>query len=443
MMFYDASFGDGRKAPVTHERMTEFQAIVLAGHGNRMSPLTNEENLPKALLPVANKPLLWYPLNWLEKAGIKDIIVIAPSSAGAKISHYLTSVYKKTSHVELVALEGYVGTVEALRQVKDKIRHDFIVMSCDLVFDLVPHDFLNFHRANDSTMTSLFYEPIKSEGGGSGRDDDDMNQYVGVDPKDSRLIYSKAAIDVSDELVFRMSLLWKHPCINVYTTLRDAHLYIFKRWVMDLIMKKDKFLSIREDLVPYLTKIQYQTGLIEKDEIEKLITPSSNQQDPFEYSSSRRVLEQDLVKCQVYFHRGGLCGRVNTVGTYFDMNRHMAKTTTDIRVPSSADINPKTQIGADSIVGEGSRMGEKCSVKKSIIGAHCIIGKNVKISNTILMDYVQVEDGVKLDGCVVCNGAKIHEKAQLKDCEVGANVVVEKDTQAKSERFMDYPETNE
>ena len=41
--------------------------ILAAGRGSRMYPLT--EQCPKCLLPVANKPLLWYPVQLLEKAG--------------------------------------------------------------------------------------------------------------------------------------------------------------------------------------------------------------------------------------------------------------------------------------------------------------------------------------------------------------------------------------
>jgi hypothetical protein len=33
----------------------EFQAVILSGYGSRMYPLTEESNLPKALLPIANK----------------------------------------------------------------------------------------------------------------------------------------------------------------------------------------------------------------------------------------------------------------------------------------------------------------------------------------------------------------------------------------------------
>ena len=45
----------------------ELQPIILAGgKGSHMTELTNA--LPKPLLPVGNKPLIFYPLKMLEKA---------------------------------------------------------------------------------------------------------------------------------------------------------------------------------------------------------------------------------------------------------------------------------------------------------------------------------------------------------------------------------------
>lgn len=46
-----------------------FQAVILCGPGTSLYPFTQDEDLPKALLPVANKPMLHYPLEWCEKAG--------------------------------------------------------------------------------------------------------------------------------------------------------------------------------------------------------------------------------------------------------------------------------------------------------------------------------------------------------------------------------------
>lgn len=62
------------------------------------------------------------------------------------------------------------------------------------------------------------------------------------------------------------------------------------------------------------------------------------------------------------------------------------------RVPSSAEVAPRTQVGNDSIIGEYTKIDERSSVKKSCVGAHCVIGKNVKIANSVIMDHVVIGD---------------------------------------------------
>ena len=50
--------------------------ILAAGKGTRLYPMTKP--MSKPLLPVYDKPIIYYPLAILMQAGVSDVIVIVP-----------------------------------------------------------------------------------------------------------------------------------------------------------------------------------------------------------------------------------------------------------------------------------------------------------------------------------------------------------------------------
>lgn len=98
------------------------KALVLcAGKGTRLSPLT--DHLPKPLIPVANRPILFYVLDRIKEVGISEVgIVVSPSNTkqiqqtigigsawNFHVEYIIQSEAKGLAHAVLSA-EEYLGT---------------------------------------------------------------------------------------------------------------------------------------------------------------------------------------------------------------------------------------------------------------------------------------------------------------------------------------------
>jgi NDP-sugar pyrophosphorylase family protein len=126
--------------------------ILTGGEGIKMRPLTYE--MPKALLPLHDKPILQHTIEFLVKNGFRDI-VISVGYLGNKIKEYFkdgSSFGIKITYIEQKEQEN--GTAQPLLALRGVINESpFILWYGDVLADVDLIDMLNFHRAGKCLVT--------------------------------------------------------------------------------------------------------------------------------------------------------------------------------------------------------------------------------------------------------------------------------------------------
>ncbi|KAJ4014990.1 Translation initiation factor eIF-2B subunit gamma [Fusarium irregulare] len=520
---------------------TGLQALILCGPGSSFPTFTsNPDESPKALLPIANRPMVWYALDFCYRTGITDINLICPPTASATIStalntnpHLTALPLPRPDILSPADLDQNTGTAEILRlpEVRSIITGDFVVLPCDLVCELGGDKLLQSWMVKSASLTDMLgtarlsngYRSVHSGALGVWYDTKavapvkkEETDFIATTPLPSspvtpprgslfsnlsKLVYSMPTDSLKDltgernSLPVRHGLLRNHSRVRMFTTHRDAHIYIFPRWVLDFIKDNDRLESIGEDVIGWWAKAGWQTGLAEKLNLESacsqgrveepgddegssssprdsspnnkpsLGNPVSHDEsatqtpsitvDDKSSSVSKKANSFEVPPIVAYVHPGGesapLIRRVDTAQLLLAISLQLAKlpsleetggesTSPYVHAKKIAypeGVKPRTTITQkDSLIAENVTVEEKTSIKETVIGAGSQINEGAKLSQCLLMEGVVVGKACKLTRCVIGKRAVIGDGSVLTDCEVQENLLVEAKTDDKNNKLM-------
>ncbi|KAL0751173.1 hypothetical protein Bca101_033176 [Brassica carinata] len=401
----------------------DFQVVILAGGFSSNLVLLFSKEVPKALLPVANRPVLSYVLDLLESSNLKDLIVVVEGEdAALTVGGYGYLLPVLIAYMLSIILENPVAA-GALRAIAHHLTaKDILIVSGDIVSDISPGAAAATHRRHDAAVTAMLCaEPVR------------------LDSSKQFLLYIATGVEVKRDTRLKKSILCAAGKMEIRSDLMDSHIYAFKRSVLqEVLEQKPTCRCLKQDVLPYLVRTQLvswirnQMSSLTKKTVDKSGNGhgKNNMQNNDVVSSQilsnaslptfHQVYESGLDirkthKCCVYIaDESKYCVRLNSIQAFMDVNR---------------------DVGPHCMLGEGSQVGDKCSVKRSVIGRHCRIGSNVKVVNSVVMDHATIGDGCSIQGSVICSNAQLQERVSLRDCQVEAGYVVFAGGEHKGETF--------
>ncbi|KAI9789576.1 MAG: hypothetical protein M1816_005983 [Peltula sp. TS41687] len=512
-----------------------FQALILCGPGVSLNTFTSSpEEFPKALVPIANRPMIWYPLDWCYRLGITNaaIHLVTPPSSFAAIEAALSTDPHLTSlpipRADILAPEDLTqntGTAEILRlpEVQAVITGDFLVLPCDLICEVAGEAFLETWMIKEAGLGGItgsrdsFGRPTNGSlgeydgrRGGLGvwfqtKGDDSVKgeetDFIATSsalpmtvappkgsllPHISHLLYSisKASLkDITDEkkvFPIRHSLVRKHGHVKLLSSLRDAHIYFFPFWTLDLVKRNETFDSISEDLVGWWAKARWQDGLGDKlgfpdgfvktrrtqnddmtqqvpaleDEIDLSSMTTTGPTNGMTTRREQRVLASRIRESSgsdggfftkptkktvvppilAYVHPsqsgGPIVRRADTGPLLLSVSLRLAKLKAINE--SAGQQLPSSPFAHKSKIANPAGIAQLCTVTKAdcLLGDHVIVEEKSVIKESVVGANCHIKKGVRLTRCVLMDGVVVEDGCQLsgsilgKKSRIGKEVVL-------------------
>ena len=238
-----------------------------AGTGVNIAFDPMEPHLPKALLPIAGKPMIEYVIDWCDQADLTEINIVAPTDELNLIKSGLYSFLqmrdqqfetiaehlsshahhlKKPRKIKFIASKSSLTAELLQKELLPLIHSDFILLPCDFITDIPPQilfsQFLN--RDPENLALSVFFKyPVDSL---AASDKNAPNYYIVYSEnrhteKSPVLLdaYSKKEVTNTKSLKVRTRMLWKYPNATVSKKLINSFIYLCSYDLKILLSKPD------------------------------------------------------------------------------------------------------------------------------------------------------------------------------------------------------------
>lgn len=134
--------------------------ILAGGQGVSFRPLTYE--VPKALIPVAGKPLLEHTIERLRRFNLTDV-TISLGHLGEKIKDHFGDGSRfglKISYLQQLGKKP--GTAQPVKEAQEKFGSGaFIILYGDVLADIDLIEFLDFHRSQKGAVVTMALAPVE------------------------------------------------------------------------------------------------------------------------------------------------------------------------------------------------------------------------------------------------------------------------------------------
>ena len=189
--------------------MAKFKGIILAGgKGTRLYPVTNVAS--KQLLPIYNKPMIYYPLTTMLLSGVRDILIISSPEDTPRFEALLGDGRNWGVRLEYAVQDAPRGIAEALVIGREFVGDDsvFLMLGDNLIYGNL--DFLRRAIRDNAGDATIFGYQVSDPTSFGVAEFDDRGRVISLEEKPARpksnwavpglYLYGPGAADMAESL---------------------------------------------------------------------------------------------------------------------------------------------------------------------------------------------------------------------------------------------------